>query len=80
MKVKLKKHKNLPAPSATKQTKVKSTIEKFRKTRTYGVPIHVVYDRGYQQIVDLTNRNQKTEEKRLLRLHRNRQNLRLRLI
>lgn len=63
MKVKLKKHKNSSAPRKTEQVKIESTIEKLRKTRTYGVPIHVIYDRGYQHIIDLANRNQKTEEK-----------------
>ncbi len=63
MKVKLKKHKSSPAPRSTEQVKIESTIEKLRKTRTYGVPIHVIYDRGYQHIIDLANRNQKTEEK-----------------
>ena len=63
MKVKLKKHKKSPVPHTTEQVEFKRTIEKLRKTRTYGVPIHVIYDRGYQQVADLANRNQKTEEK-----------------
>lgn len=63
MKVKLKKHKKSPAPRSTEQAKIKSTIEKLRKTRTYGVPIHVVYDRGYQQVADLASRIQKNKEK-----------------
>lgn len=63
MKVKVRKHKNSPAPHTTEQGKIKSTIEKLRKTRTYGVPIHVIYDRGYQQIADLVSRIQKNKEK-----------------
>lgn len=63
MKAKLKKRKKSPAPRSTEQAKIKSTIEKLRKTRTYGVPIHVVYDRGYQQVVDLASRIQKNKEK-----------------
>ncbi len=50
MKVKVRKHKKSPAPRKTEQVKIESTIEILRKTRTYGVPIHVIYDRGYQNI------------------------------
>lgn len=63
MKVKLKKHKKSPAPCATEQVKVKSTIETLRNARAYGVPIYVVYDRGYQQFIDLADRIQKNKEK-----------------
>ena len=55
MKVKVRKHKKSPAPRSTEQVKIESTIEKLRKTRTYGVPIHVVYDRGYQNIASAKN-------------------------
>lgn len=50
MKVKVRKHKKSSAPRKTEQVKIESTIEILRKTRTYGVPIHVIYDRGYQNI------------------------------
>lgn len=50
MKAKVRKHKKSPAPRKTEQVKIESTIEILRKTRTYGVPIHVIYDRGYQNI------------------------------
>ena len=63
MKVKLKKHKNSPAPHATEQVELKRTIENLRKMRTCGVPIHVIYDRGCQQIADLASRIQKNKEK-----------------
>ena len=60
MKVKLKKHKKSPAPCATEQVKVKSTIETLRNARAYGVPIYVVYDRGYQQIIIQKNQRKKS--------------------
>ncbi len=60
MKVKLKKQKKLPAPCATEQVKVKSTIETLRNARAYGVPIYVVYDRGYQQIIIQKNQRKKS--------------------
>lgn len=63
MKVKLKKHKKSPAPRLTEQVQIKSTIETLRNTHTYGVPIHVIYDRGYQRITDLSDKIQETEEK-----------------
>ncbi len=63
MKVKVKKHKKSPAPSAIEQAKIKSTIEMLRKTRAYGVPIHMVYDRGYRQFIDLADKIRETKEK-----------------
>ena len=58
MKVKLKKHKNSPAPRSTEQVKIESPIEILRKnSRTYVSPVRLFHDRGYQQFIDL---NEKT--------------------
>lgn len=63
MKVKLKKRKKSPAPCLTEQVKVKSTIETLRNARAYRVPIHVIYDRGYKQTINLASVIQKANEK-----------------
>ena len=51
MKVKVRKRRS-PAPCA----KNVSAIKKLRKATAYGVPIHVIYDRGYQQMIDFASK------------------------